>query len=245
MVKLTHGFFTITLQIYDYYFFTTSIFYCKISSIFKKLIKEISIMANVFENTWNKLKELTRPKSRGFRVEAGLGAVGAIALATLAVVFPPIAWPLIITLAGIVAVVAVSAAVVAIGAFISSFFKKEDKKEEQDASTTLAIEDSPEADKKLDNQEKNQETKDVAVEIASQTETKPASSTNQIYLKLKLNIVDNKVSAEVEQDQKQETNNENNNENKLSSSDNKTHIKAGNDYDEEELSDSSPTMKKA
>ena len=125
-------------------------------------------MANVFENTWNKLKELTSPQSRGFRLEAGLGAVGAIGLATLAVVFPPIAWPLIITLAGIVAVVAVSAAVVAIGAFISSFFKKEDKKEEQDE--TLAIEDS---------QEEN---------------IQPQSSSKQIHARLNLEFVEDKLS---------------------------------------------------
>ena len=140
-------------------------------------------MANVFENTWNKLKELTSPQSRGFRVEAGLGAVGAIGLATLAVVFPPIAWPLIITLAGIVAVVAVSAAVVAIGAFISSFFKKEDKKEEQDE--TLAIEDS---------QEEN---------------IQPQSSSKKINARLKLEFVEDKLSKvtlEEEEAQNQENN---------------------------------------
>jgi hypothetical protein len=193
MVKLTHGFFTITLQIYDYYFFTTSIFYCRISSIFKKLIKEISIMANVFENTWNKLKELTSPQNRGFRLEAGLGAVGAIGLATLAVVFPPIAWPLIITLAGIVAVVAVSAAVVAIGAFISSFFKKEDKKEEQDE--TLAIEDSQEENKKLGNQEEKKLGNQEEKKLDNQEENiQPQSSSKQIHARLKLEFVEDKLS---------------------------------------------------
>ena len=150
-------------------------------------------MANVFENTWNKLKELTSPQNRGFRLEAGLGAVGAIGLATLAVVFPPIAWPLIITLAGIVAVVAVSAAVVAIGAFISSFFKKEDKKEEQDE--TLAIEDSQEENKKLGNQEEKKLGNQEEKKLDNQEENiQPQSSSKQIHARLKLEFVEDKLS---------------------------------------------------